>query len=71
MQPAETDWLSVTVVAPHATTAEVFAKALLIAGSGGADELVARRHDIAYLAVDGAGELWGSMEIKEIRELGR
>ena len=32
-QPAQTDWLSVTVVAPDIITAEVFAKALLIAGS--------------------------------------
>ena len=35
-QPAATDWLSVTVIAPHATLAETFAKALLIAGSTGA-----------------------------------
>ncbi len=31
-QPAETDWLSVTVVADHAAKAEVYAKSLLIGG---------------------------------------
>ena len=70
-RPAESDWLSVTVVAPHAATAEVFAKALLIAGSRGAEQLVARRKDIAYLAVDAKGQLGGSMEIREIKEIGR
>ena len=58
--PAETDWLAVTVIAPHTTTAEVFAKALLIAGSTEAEAIAARRDDIAFIAVDRAGKLWSS-----------
>jgi thiamine biosynthesis lipoprotein len=60
LQPAETDWLSVTVIAPHATTAEVFAKALLIAGSHEAEYIAAQRHDLAFIAVDHTGQIWGS-----------
>ena len=64
--PAETDWLNVTVVAPHATTAEVYAKVLLIAGSREAMRLSARRSEITFIAVDSAGHLWGSAHSKEI-----
>lgn len=70
--PAETDWLSVTAIVPHGkpgssagATAEVYAKALLIAGSRGADQVHARRSDIAYIAVDANGQLWGSDNSKE------
>lgn len=59
-EPAETDWVSVTVLAPQATVAEVFAKALLIGGSAGAGELSARREEIEYIAVDRDNKLWGS-----------
>ncbi len=64
-RPAETDWLSVTVIAPHAADAEVFAKALLIAGSRGADRILAKRDGLAYLAVDRAGQMWGSSSVRE------
>jgi len=68
--PAETDWLSVTVIAPHATVAEVFAKSLLIAGSFEAAEIAAHREDIAFIAVDGEGHLWGSSQAKEFLDVG-
>jgi thiamine biosynthesis lipoprotein len=68
--PAETDWLSVTVIAPHATVAEVFAKALLIAGSRDAGHVAARRDDITFIAVNRAGQLWGSMNAKEFLDVG-
>jgi thiamine biosynthesis lipoprotein len=58
-QPAVTDWLSVTVTAPHADTAEVFAKALLIAGPGGAQEIAGQAPEITFLAADRQGLLWG------------
>jgi FAD:protein FMN transferase len=58
--PAESDWLSVTAIAAQATEAEVFAKALLIAGSHDGPVLAAIRPDLAFIAVDGAGTLWGS-----------
>jgi thiamine biosynthesis lipoprotein len=68
-QPAETDWLSMTVIAPHATVAEVFAKALLIAGSSEAEQIAARRGDLAFIAVDQAGQLWGSKNAKEVLDV--
>ncbi len=63
--PAETNWLSVTVYAPQAATAEVFAKALLIAGADQAGELIEGNQEIAYIAVDEQGSLWGSSNSQE------
>ena len=67
---AESDWLSVTVIAPHAAIAEAFAKSLLIAGSRGASEIAARRDDIAFIAVNQDGRLWGSEKAKEFLDDG-
>jgi len=64
--PAETDWLSVTVVAPHADMAEVFAKALLIAGPLEAEMVAHNAPEISYLAVDRAGKIWGSPQSLEL-----
>jgi len=64
-EPAETDWLCVTVIAPHADMAEVFAKALLIAGPSAAQMLAYNAPEIAYLAVDPAGKIWGPLESLE------
>jgi len=50
-EPATTDWLSVTVVAPRIGTAEVYAKALLIGGKARATQLAAQRPEITYYAV--------------------
>ncbi len=68
--PAETDWLSVTVIAPQAALAEVFAKALLIAGSQEAPRIAARRRDVTFIAVDGTGQLWGSEHAEELLSVG-
>ncbi len=68
--PAETDWLSVTAIAPRAAQAEVFAKALLIAGSRDAERIAARGKDISFIAVDQAGQLWGSNEAQEFLNVG-
>ena len=65
-KPAETDWLSVTVIAPHAAKAEVFAKVLLIGGKSAAASLTARHIDIYVIAVDHHGLLWGSNNIQEV-----
>ena len=64
-QPAKSEWLSVTVIASHAAEAEVYAKALLIAGPQGASDLVGRVNGLAYIAVDREGRLWGSTVSKE------
>ena len=65
-EAAQTEWLSVSVIAPHATLAEVYAKALLIGGSREAARVEVWRPDITYLAVDQAGQLWGSAQAQEI-----
>ncbi len=64
-EPAETGWLSVTVIAAHTTEAEVYAKALLIAGPPEAEHIAMRRGDLAFIAVDRDGQLWGSKNAKE------
>ncbi len=65
-EPAVSDWISVTVIAPHASEAEVFAKALLIAGPREADEIVRNSGiPLTYLAVDQEKKIWGSREIME------
>jgi FAD:protein FMN transferase len=65
-EPADTPWLSVTVIAPEATTAEVFAKALLIAGPDQAMEIASRNQEITFIAVDPQGSMWGSPESLEV-----
>ena len=65
-QAADTDWLSVTVIAPHAALAEVYAKALLIGGSPEAERTAARRPEISYIAVDYSGELCSSAQAGEV-----
>jgi thiamine biosynthesis lipoprotein len=64
--PAETDWLSVTVAAPQAVQAEAYAKALLISGSRTASQIFKEQPSTAYLAVDQAGKLWGSISSWEV-----
>ncbi len=67
--PTETDWLSVSVIAPHAALAEVYAKALLIGGSREADRSAARRPEITYIAIDFNGQLWGSAHAGEVMDV--
>lgn len=64
-EPAQTDWLSVTVVAPQITTAEVYAKTLLIGGEGQAARLAVQHPEIAYFAIKSDGALFGSENSKE------
>ena len=65
-EPAETDWLSVTVFAKQAATAEVYAKVLLIAGSSQAPDFISRNGELRFVAVDRQGNLWGSPDSKEL-----
>ena len=65
-EPAVSDWLSVTVVAPHAYEAEVFAKALLIAGPRESEEIARNSGlDFSYFAVDRDKKIWGSQKSLE------
>jgi len=64
-EPAITDWLSVTVLAPHADMAEVFAKAFLIAGPGEVETIAQAAPEVHYLAVDQEGRIWGTLKSLE------
>ena len=64
-EPAQTDWLSVTVISPSVITADVYAKAILIAGEKEAPALLNAKHDLTFIAVDSEGNLSGSQSYKE------
>jgi thiamine biosynthesis lipoprotein len=69
-EPADSTWLSVTVVAQAAAEAEAFAKAILIAGPEQAQLFADQNPQIAYLAVDESGQIWGSPNSKEYLYVG-
>jgi thiamine biosynthesis lipoprotein len=56
-EPANSSWLSVTVLAAHAVTAESFAKAFLIADENEARQLGGQNPELTVLAVDMDGNL--------------
>lgn len=65
-QPAETEWLSVTVTGPHAAEAEVYAKSLLIGGPGEASRILGQAQGYEYIAIDSYKRLWGSNHSREL-----
>jgi thiamine biosynthesis lipoprotein len=65
-KPAMTEWLSTTVWAETAAQAEVYAKALLIAGPQATDGLFKNQTSKAYLAVDHHGWVHGSNNYHEV-----
>jgi thiamine biosynthesis lipoprotein len=64
-EPAVNDWLSVTVISPDLITADVYAKAILIAGENGLDDLLQTNEELTYIVVNQWGELSGSPDFKE------
>jgi len=64
--PAEVEWLSVSVGAPKATTAEAFAKAVLIGGSNLGTQLAAQIPGLWFIAVHPDGSLSGTQNSKEL-----
>ena len=64
-EPARTDWLSVTVISSNVVQAEVYAKAILIAGEKELHSLLNGKQDLACIAVDSEGNLSGSPDYKE------
>jgi thiamine biosynthesis lipoprotein len=64
-EPAQTDWLSATVIAPEIITAEVYAKTILIGGPAELPGLLKNRPNISYIVVKPNGELMGSPNYKE------
>lgn len=65
-EPAESDWVSVSVVAGDPPTAEAFAKALLIAGPQDGPQLASKASNLKYIAVQADGSLWGTSQSKEM-----
>jgi FAD:protein FMN transferase len=68
-QPAQTDWLSVTVFADHAAEAEVYAKTLLIGGSRDYEKMAPLYAGIEFIAVDGKNKMWGSKHSREFLDV--
>jgi len=64
-ESADTDWLSVTVISPDVIIAEVYAKAILIGGEGQVRDLLSRKPELTFIAVDPNGNLLGSPNFKE------
>ena len=64
-EPAKTDWLSVTVISPSVIEAEVYAKAILIAGEQEVANLLTAKQDLTFIGVDSNGKLSGSSHYKE------
>ena len=64
-EPAITSWLSVTVLAPHAATAETFAKAFLIADEDETQLLSEQTPELTVLAVDKDGNLVSLVKPRE------
>jgi FAD:protein FMN transferase len=65
-EPAATDWISATVIAPSAAEAEVYAKVVLISGPQGMQAQLNKHPGLAFLAVDPQGKLWGSPAASEL-----
>jgi FAD:protein FMN transferase len=64
-EPANTSWLSVTVLAPHAVAAETFAKAFLIADEAETQYLAEQTPELTVLAVDKDGNLVSLVKPRE------
>ena len=66
--PAETDWLSVTVIGPHTAEAEVYAKSLLIGGRREVGRISGPTTGIEFITVDSNGKMWGSPHVLKFLE---
>jgi thiamine biosynthesis lipoprotein len=64
-EPANTPWLSVTVLAPHAATAETFAKAFMIADEDETQMIGEQNPELTVLAVDKDGNLVSLVKPRE------
>jgi FAD:protein FMN transferase len=64
-EPANTSWLSVTVLAPRAAAAETFAKAFLIADEAETKWLGEQNSELTVLAVDKDGNLVNLVQPRE------
>ena len=64
-ESAESDWLSVTVITSNVIEAEVYAKAILIAGTQKLPDLLKDKQDLTFITVDPEGRLSGSANYRE------
>ncbi len=67
-EPAQSDWLSVTVIAPEILVAETFAKSALIGGVAFVKQCLAENRDITFLAVDRDGQFIDLQEIDHVNQ---
>ncbi len=63
-EPANTEWLSMTVICQSIVQADVYAKTLLIGGSGEAKKFSETNPSATFIAVDSAGNLVGSSDYR-------
>ncbi len=64
-EPAQTDWLSATIIGPDILAAEVYAKTLLIGGETETAHIAVLRPELAFITVDAQGKVFGSQTSKE------
>lgn len=64
-EPANTSWLSVTTVAPSAAIGEAYGKAVLIGGPAEARRLEIENVELAFVAVDSDGRVYGSQNARQ------
>lgn len=64
-EPAETEWLSATVIAPRADLAEAYAKAFLIGDEASRRRLLVQRPRLGVITVAADGRLVASPGAKE------
>jgi thiamine biosynthesis lipoprotein len=64
-EPAQTEWLSVTVIHPDIIAADIYAKTILIGGRETAETFIRNIPELTYIAVDPEGNLLGSQYFKE------
>jgi FAD:protein FMN transferase len=64
-EPAQTEWLSVTVICPDIIVADVYAKTILIGGRHIADDLIKAKPELSFIAIDEHGNMQGSPNFKE------
>ncbi len=64
-EPAQTDWLSVTVISTDVIHSDIYAKVILIGGERESANLLQAKEGLTYIAVDSQGKLLGSRNYKD------
>jgi FAD:protein FMN transferase len=64
-EPAQTEWLSVTIIYPDIIAADVYAKTILIGSQRAAEKIIQTKPDLTFITVDLKGTPAGSANFKE------